>query len=52
MLLCNHALIKCRLGAGGSSAHDAAAHAASLASKGLQVVIFHQVTCLDKQFIS
>ena len=38
MLLSSQALVECRLGSGGSSASDAAAHAAALASKGLQVI--------------
>jgi hypothetical protein len=48
MLLGSQALVECRLGAGGSSASDAAAHAASLASKGLQVsgVAFCGLFCL------
>jgi hypothetical protein len=39
MLLCSQALIECRLGAAGNSAGDAAAHAVSLASKGLEVIV-------------
>jgi hypothetical protein len=39
MLLSSQALVECRLGAENSSASDAAAHAAALASKGLQVIV-------------